>query len=161
MSQSQGTSLDAAADIRALVHAQASAWAAGDAESIAGAFSDPCEFIVPGMRLTHPHEIQRAAEDHRARYRDVRVEVERIISQDDSAAVEWTWTDTDKKTGATARVQDAIVLRVAGGSSSTGGSTSTVLRSTAATRRPLVRRIEPAPDRHTQSLPFAHRSSAP
>ncbi|MCH7482825.1 MAG: nuclear transport factor 2 family protein [Chloroflexi bacterium] len=115
MSQSQGTSLDAAADIRALVHAQASAWAAGDAEAIAGAFSDPCEFIVPGMRLTHPHEIQRAAEDHRARYRDVRVEVERIISQDDSAAVEWTWTDTDKKTGATARVQDAIVLRVAGG----------------------------------------------
>ena len=67
------------------------------------------------MRLTHPHEIQRAAEDHRARYRDVRVEVERIISQDDSAAVEWTWTDTNKDTGATARVQDAIVLRVAGG----------------------------------------------
>ena len=115
MSQSPGTAQDAAADIAAIVRVQASAWAAGDADAIAGAFSDPCEFIVPGMRLTHPHEIRRAAEDHRARYRDVRVEVERIISQGDSAAVEWTWTDTDKKTGAVARVQDAIVLRVAKG----------------------------------------------
>ena len=115
MSQSQETPLDAAADIRALVHAQASAWVAGDADAIAGAFSDPCEFIVPGMRLTHPHEIRRAAEDHRAQNKDVRVEVERIISEGDSAAVEWTWTDTNKKTGTKARVQDAIVLRVAGG----------------------------------------------
>ncbi len=115
MSQSQGTAHDAAVDTRALVHAQASAWVAGDAEAIAGAFSDPCEFIVPGMRLTHPHEIRRAVEDHRALYRDVRVEVDQIIAQGDRAAVEWTWTDTNKKTGATARVQDAIVLRVAGG----------------------------------------------
>ena len=115
MSQSQGTSQDAAADIRALVHAQAAAWVAGDVDAIAGAFSDPCEFIVPGMRLTHPHEIRRAAEDHRVRYKDIRVEVERIISEGDSAAVEWTWTDTDKETGAVARVQDAIVLRVAKG----------------------------------------------
>ena len=115
MSQSQETSLDAAADIRALVHAQAAAWVAGDVDAVAGAFADPCEFIAPGMRLTHPHEIRRAAEDHRARYKDVRVEVGRIISEGDSAAVEWTWTDTDTKTGATARVQDAIVLRVAGG----------------------------------------------
>ena len=115
MNRSRGTSQDAAVYIGALVHAQASAWVAGDAEAIAGAFSDPCEFIVPGMRLTHPHQIRQAVEDHRARYRDVRVEVERIISQGDSAAVEWTWTDTDEKTGATARVQDAIVLRVAEG----------------------------------------------
>ena len=115
MSQSRGTSQDAAADIAAMVHAQASAWAAGDADAIAGAFSDPCEFIVPGMRLTHPDEIRRAAEDHRARYKDVRVEVQRIISQGDSAAVEWTWTDTDRKTGAEAHVQDAIVLQVAKG----------------------------------------------
>ena len=99
----------------ALVHAQASAWVAGDADAVAGAFSDPCEFIAPGMRLTHPYEIRRAVEDHRVRYKDVRVEVERIISQGDSAAVEWTWTDTDRKTGAVARVQDAIVLRVAKG----------------------------------------------
>ena len=102
-------------DIVALVHTQASAWVAGEADAIAGAFSDPCEFIVPGMRLTHPHEIRRAAEDHRAQYRDVYVKVERIISEGDDAAVEWTWTDTNKKTGTTARVQDAIVLRVAGG----------------------------------------------
>ena len=115
MSQSRGTSQDAAADMTAMVHAQASAWAAGDADAIAGAFSDPCDFIVPGMRLTHPDEIRRAAEDHRARYKDVSVEVERIISQGDVAAVEWTWTDTDKKTGAVARVQDAIVLQVANG----------------------------------------------
>ena len=115
MDQSHGTSQDAAADITALVHAQASAWVAGDADAIAGAFSDPCEFIVPGMRLTHPREIRQAAEDHRVRYKDIRVEVERIISQGDSAAVEWTWTDTDIKTGAVARVQDAIVLRVAKG----------------------------------------------
>ena len=70
---------------------------------------------MPGMRLTHPREIRQAAEDHRVRYKDVRVVVERIISQGDSAAVEWTWTDTDNKTGATARVQDAIVLQVAKG----------------------------------------------
>ena len=115
MSQSQGTSQDAAADIRALVHAQASAWAAGDADAIAGAFSDPCEFIAPGMRLTHPHEIRQAAEDHRAGHKDVGVDVELVISEGESAAVEWTWTETDKKTGVTARVHDAIVLRVAGG----------------------------------------------
>ena len=106
---------DAAAEIRTLVHVQAAAWAAGDADAIAGAFSDPCEFIAPGLWLTHPHEIRRAAEDHRARHSDVRVEVERIISQGDSAAVEWTWTETDKETGATALVHDAIVLRVARG----------------------------------------------
>lgn len=115
MSQSQRTPHDAAAGIRALVHAQAAAWVAGDAGAIAAAFADPCEFIVPGVRLTHPHEIRLAAEDHRARYKDVRVAVDRIICEGSSAAVEWTWTDTNKKTGATARVQDAIVLRVAEG----------------------------------------------
>ena len=115
MSQPPGVPQGADADISAVVHAQASAWAAGDVDAIAGAFSDPCEFIVPGMRLTHPHEIRRAAEDHRARYRDVHVEVQRIISQGESAAVEWTWTDTDRKTGTVARVQDAIVLQVAEG----------------------------------------------
>ncbi len=113
MSQPQPS--EPAADIRALVHAQASAWAAGDADAIAGAFSDPCEFVVPGMRLTHPHEVRQAAEDHRARYKDIHVEVGRIISEGDSAAVEWTWTDTNRQTGATARMQDAIVLRVANG----------------------------------------------
>ena len=115
MSQSQENSHDTAADIRALVHAQAAAWVAGDADAVAGAFADPCEFIAPGMRLTHPREIRRAVEDHRALHRDVRVEVDQIIAQGDRAAVEWTWTDTNKKTGATARVQDAIVLRVARG----------------------------------------------
>ena len=115
MSQPRGTPQDAAVDISALVHAQASAWVAGDADAIAGAFADPCEFIVPGMRLTHPDEIRRAVEDHRIRYRDVRVEVERIIAQGEIAAVEWTWTDTDSQTGATARVQDAIVLRITKG----------------------------------------------
>ena len=82
----------------ALIHAQAAAWAAGDADAVAGAFSDPCEFIVPGMRLTHPDEIRRAVEDHQALYKDVRVEVERIIAQAETAAVQWTWTDTEKKT---------------------------------------------------------------
>ncbi len=115
MSQSRETSQGAAADLDALVHAQASAWVAGDAGAIAGAFSDPCEFVVPGMRLTHPHEIREAAEGHHARYKDIRVEVGRIISQGGSAAVEWTWTDTNKETGAVARVQDAIVLRAAKG----------------------------------------------
>ncbi len=115
MSQPRGNAQAATADIEALVHAQAAAWTAGDADAIAGAFSDPCEFIVPGTRLTHPHEIRQAAEDHRARHEDVHVEVVRIISQDDRAAVEWTWTDTDKETGAVTRVQDAIVLQVAKG----------------------------------------------
>ena len=114
MNQPQPAS-EADANIRGLVHAQASAWAAGDADAIAGAFSDPCEFVVPGMRLTHPHEVRQAAEDHRARYKDVHVEVGRIISEGASAAVEWTWTDTNRQTGATARMQDAIVLRVSNG----------------------------------------------
>ena len=115
MSQPRGNAPGAMADIEALVRAQAAAWTAGDADAIAGAFSDPCEFIVPGTRLTHPHEIRQAAEDHWARHEDIRVEVVRVISQGGRAAVEWTWTDTDRATGAVARVQDAIVLQVAEG----------------------------------------------
>ena len=154
MSQSPGVPQGAAADISALVHAQASAWAAGDVDAVAGAFSDPCEFIVPGMRLTHPHEIRRAAETHRARYGDVRVDVQRIISQGDSAAVEWTWTDTDRKTGAVARLQDAIVLRIAKGQLIYWREYLDCTAAHSSDPVPPGRRIEPAPNRHTQSAGF-------
>ena len=114
MTRPQPTS-EANADMRGLIHAQATAWADGDADAVAGAFSDPCEFVAPGMRLTHPREVRQAAEDHLARYKDIHVDVGRIISDGDSAAVEWTWTDTNRETGSTARIQDAIVLRVTNG----------------------------------------------
>ena len=101
--------------LKTIVEGQARAWAEGDADGIAGGFAERCEFIVPGVHLTDPDQVRRAALDHFARFRDTSVEIRRLVVQGDTAAVEWHWRHVNRQTGEATRAEDAIVLQVAGG----------------------------------------------
>ncbi len=101
--------------MRAIVEGQAAAWAGGDADAIAEAFADPCLFIAPGLRLTSPAEVRRAALDYFARFSETRLEMRRLVVQRAAAAVEWTWRHVDRETGEAHRADDAIVLQVMDG----------------------------------------------
>jgi len=81
--------------LRALVRAQARAWARGDAEAIAGAFAARCQFIVPRVRLASREQVRRAALEYFAQFRDTRVRIRRIVIDRESAAVEWRWSDVN------------------------------------------------------------------
>ena len=101
--------------LKAIVEGQARAWAGGDADGIAGGFAERCEFILPGVRLTDPDQVRRAALDYFAQFRDTSVEIQRLVVQGDTAAFEWHWRDVNRQTGEATRADDAIVLQVAGG----------------------------------------------
>ena len=115
MSESTSRNVADAEGLKAIVEGQARAWAEGDADAIAGRFAERCEFIVPGLHLTDPDQVRRAALDYFAQFSDTSVEIRRLVVQGDTAAVEWHWRHVNRQTGEATRADDAIVLQVAGG----------------------------------------------
>ena len=97
--------------LRAIVEGQARAWAEGDADTIADGFAERCVFIVPGVRLTDPDQVRRAAIDYFAQFKDTSVEIRRMVVDGDTAAVEWRWCHVNRQTGEATRADDAIVLQ--------------------------------------------------
>ena len=101
--------------LKAIVEGQARAWSEGDADVIADGFAERCVFIVPGVRLTDPRQVRRAALDYFAQFKDSSMEIRRLVLQGDTAAFECDWHDVNRQTGEANLAHDAIVLQVAGG----------------------------------------------
>lgn len=97
-------------EIQAVIQKARDAWMAGDADAVAQLFVPDGEFIVPGQRWQGQSDIRAAVVEFAASSANVQIQIQRIIVEGDQAVVEWTWKDTDKKTGRQNQAEDAIVV---------------------------------------------------
>ncbi|WP_049802813.1 nuclear transport factor 2 family protein [Gloeothece verrucosa] len=55
------------------------------------------------------------ATDYWQNTEETQIQIKRIISQGNQGAIEWQWSDTDKKTGKKQLATDAIIFELEGG----------------------------------------------
>jgi uncharacterized protein (TIGR02246 family) len=102
-------------DVRNLIERQAQAWVAGNIELALADFAPDALFISPGGRWQGHDAIRRAANAFFAVADDVQVEVTRLLFDGRQGAVEWTWSEMRRETGARHRAEDAIVFELENG----------------------------------------------
>jgi uncharacterized protein (TIGR02246 family) len=101
--------------IKQIIERQANAWATADSEKIIVDFTDDCVFIIPGFSFRGKKQIKEMVENYFVEYKDVTVTIKRIIQNGNEIAVEWSWSELNKKTGKKAYAEDAIVIELEGG----------------------------------------------
>jgi uncharacterized protein (TIGR02246 family) len=98
--------------IQAMVKRQAVAWETGDVSSIVKDFAPNAIFIASGDTFQGVEAIKKAADAYFRQFTDTKVTIKRIIIDDDQGAVEWDWSDRQKKTGQQSEAEDAIIFEV-------------------------------------------------
>ena len=98
--------------IQALVIRQADAWEQGDVSKIAEDFAPNAVFIAGGLTFQGMEAIQQAAEAYFRQFTDTKVTIKRVIIDDYQGAVEWDWSDQNKKTGQQSEAEDAIIFEL-------------------------------------------------
>ena len=106
------TPMNSETDIKALVERQAAAWENQDAASLIGDFDNDAVFKAASFTFNGVDAIQKAAEDYFRGFTDTEVEIKRIIVEDNMGAVEWDWSDRNKKTGKPSAAEDAIIFEL-------------------------------------------------
>lgn len=101
--------------IQHLVERQANAWETADSDKIIADFAEDSLFIVPGSTLKGHQEIKEAAESYFAEFTETQVTIKRIIANGNEVAVEWSWSEKNKKTGETSKANDAIIFELKNG----------------------------------------------
>lgn len=102
-------------NIQIIVKQARDAWVARDADALAQLFTPDGELIVPGQRWQGQTNIREAVTRFAQQYTDVKIEIKRIIIEDNQAAVEWTYEDTEKATGIRNKAEDAIFVDLKNG----------------------------------------------
>ncbi len=102
-------------DIEQLITRQAKAWENANSEAIIADFAENGTFIAPGTIIKDKEDIKKAADDYFKEFTDTKVKITRVFSDGKEGAVEWTWSDKNKKTGKTSRIDDAIIFELKGG----------------------------------------------
>src|ERR1700752_1105511 len=101
--------------IKQIIERQANAWETADSEKIIVDFTDDCVFIIPGFSFRGKKQIKEMVESYFVEYKNVTVTIKRIIQNGNEVAVEWSWSELNKKTGKKAYAEDAIVIELEGG----------------------------------------------
>jgi uncharacterized protein (TIGR02246 family) len=102
-------------DIQQLVERQGLAWENADSEAIIADFAENGTFIAPGTTIEGKEDIKKAADNYFKEFTDTKVKITRVFSDGKEGAVEWTWSDKNKITGKTSRIDDAIIFELKGG----------------------------------------------
>lgn len=97
-------------EIRTLIKQARDAWVARDAEALAQLFTLDGELIVPGQRWQGQAKIREEVTRFAQQYSDVKIDIKRIIIEDNQAAVEWGYEDTEKATNFHNKADDVIVV---------------------------------------------------
>jgi uncharacterized protein (TIGR02246 family) len=98
--------------VKQIIERQANAWETGNSEKIIADFAENCLFVVPGSSFSSKQQIKEAAESYFAEFTDTKVTIKRIVLSGDEGAVEWTWSETNKKTGKQSQAEDAIIFEL-------------------------------------------------
>lgn len=102
-------------DIQKLVERQAQAWENANSEAIIADFAENGVFIAPGISLKGKEDIKKAAEDYFKGFTDTKIKITRIFGKGKEGAMEWTWSDKNKKTGEKSQLEDAIIFELEDG----------------------------------------------
>ena len=105
------------AQLYELVQRQARAWEQADTTAILADFAPDGLFISPGGRWQGHEAIRGAVESFFASATDVQCQVTRVLldsEQGDQGAAEWTWSETNRKTGKRHTTEDAIIFVLRG-----------------------------------------------
>lgn len=97
-------------DIRGLIEKARDAWIAQDADALTQLFTPDGELIVPGQIWLGQGRIREEVTRFAQQYQDVKIEIRRIIIEDNQAAVEWYYEDTEKSTGRRNKADDVIIV---------------------------------------------------
>jgi uncharacterized protein (TIGR02246 family) len=98
------------AEIRTLINQARDAWVTRDAEALAQLFTLDGEIIVPGQRWQGQVKIREEATRFAHHYSDVKIDIKRIIVEDNQASVEWDYEDTEKATNLRNKANDVIIV---------------------------------------------------
>ncbi len=96
----------------AMVERQALAWETQDVSSLIGDFAADAIFIAGGFTFKGVDAIEKAAADYFQQFTDTKVKIKRTIIKDRQGAVEWDWSDRNKKTGKPSAAEDAIIFEL-------------------------------------------------
>lgn len=99
-------------EIRSLIERQAKAWESANVDRIVADFADDSVFIAPGSTLRGKSAIADVAKGYFANFTDIKIEIKRIIFQENEGAVEWTWQDKNKNTNEESYAEDAIIFEM-------------------------------------------------
>ena len=106
------TPMNSATEIEALIERQAAAWENQDVESLVSDFAPDAVFKAANLTFNGVDAIQKAAEDYFRDFTDTKVEIKRAIVEGNLGAVEWDWSDRNKKTGKLSAAEDAIIFEL-------------------------------------------------
>ncbi len=98
------------AEIQTLIEKARDAWVAQDADTLAQLFTPDGEIIVPGQRWQGQARIREEVTRFAQQYSDVKINIRRIITENNQATVEWYYEDTEKETGRRNKADDVIVI---------------------------------------------------
>ena len=101
--------------IQEMAERQASAWENADADKIIADFAEDSLFVVPGFTFKGKQQIKEEAENYFAEFTGTKIQITRVIFSENQGAMEWIWTDKNKKTGETSRAEDAIIFELEDG----------------------------------------------
>lgn len=96
--------------VAAMLTAQARAWAAGDLDAIMADYAPDAVLILPGSRVIGASAIRASFAKYLAAYTVRRVNLTRVIVEEDHGALEWTWRETRHADGQERTVDDAIIF---------------------------------------------------
>lgn len=96
--------------IQTIIQDARTAWVTGDAERFAALFTENGEFLVPGQVYRGRDEIRTVLADFAKTHTDVRIDIQRITTENNRAVIEWHWEDTEAQTGKRTVADDAIVV---------------------------------------------------
>ena len=99
-------------NINALIKRQATAWETQNVASLISDFAPDAVFKAGGFTFNGVDAIQKAAENYFRGFTDTQVVIKRVIIEDNMCAVEWDWSDRNKKTDNPSAAEDAIVFEL-------------------------------------------------
>ncbi|MEA5506068.1 nuclear transport factor 2 family protein [Halotia wernerae UHCC 0503] len=97
-------------EIRTLIEKARSAWANQDADALAQMFTADGEIILPGQKWRGQAKIREEITSFAQQYSNVKIDLRRILIENNQAAVEWYYEDTEKATGLRNQADDVIVI---------------------------------------------------
>ncbi|WP_341525942.1 nuclear transport factor 2 family protein [Nostoc sp. UHCC 0302] len=97
-------------NIVSLIEQARTAWITQDVDALIEMFTPDGEFIVPGQKWQGQARIREELTNFSHQYSNVKIDIRRIIIENNQASVEWYYEDIEKATGRRNQADDVIII---------------------------------------------------